>query len=310
MILTIGTSLALARSMTFDRLTLGEVNRAAEVLVAAAGKSSNVARVVATLGEATLATGVVGGLAGQALAEELTRAGVPHDYVSSTVDTRVCVTVLDRATGAATELVQEPSEMPSVDSDRLWEKLLALVPQARVAVMSGTLAPGVPGGFYAMVCRLARDAGVDALVDAHGPALLATLSAGPWMVKPNRVELSATLGRPVDSDETLRRSMASLVDQGARGVAVTLGAEGAAMTPDGRTYLRAEAPRVRVVSPIGSGDAFAAGLAVARRRGLPPEDSLRLAVACGTANALTARAGFVSPEDVDRLQAQVVVTRF
>lgn len=310
MILTLGTSLAFARSMVFDRFAVGEVNRAAQVVVATAGKSVNAARVVHALGDPVLTTGVVGGHVGRDALDELNRAGVPHDFVEAAASTRVCVTVVDRSTGHATELVQEPDELPSAVTDALWEKLLELVPRARVVVMSGTLAPGVPPGFYALVCRLAADVGADALVDAKGPPLLATLSARPWMVKPNRAELAETLGLPVDSDDSLRAAMAAMVERGARGVAVTMGRDGAALTLDGREFYRARAPAVRAVSPIGSGDSFAAALAVARRRGLDAEASLRLAVACGSANALTPLAGFVDQADVERLERQTVVERW
>lgn len=306
MILTVGTSLVLARAMIFDRVEVDGVNRTANVLVSAAGKSVNVARVVNSLGEATLATGVVGGCAGSELAGELDRAGVKHDFVVGGAATRVCVTLIDRSTGHATELVQEPPAIADQESEAFWAKLLELVPAARAVVMSGVLAPGIPPGFYAMVCRLAGDCGVPVIVDARGDSLLLTLPHSPTLVKPNRAELSETLQRPVATDEDLKTAMALLVEKGARSVAVTMGKDGAVLF-DGSTFLRGAAPVVKVVSPIGSGDAFAGAMAVSMVRGTSPAEALRLAIACGAANAMTSQAGFLDATSVSVLAERVRV---
>jgi tagatose 6-phosphate kinase len=311
MILTLGTSIALARSMTFGRgLALDAVNRASRVRVAAAGKSTNVARVATTLGAAALATGCVGGHPGRELREELSSAGVAHDYVEVAASTRVCITVIDPVAQTATELVEETAALTDTETDALWAKLLELIPTSRVTVMSGTLAPGVPEGFYGLVARLCRDAGVDAIVDATGPALQRALPGEPWVVKPNRAELAQTLSRQVDSDDALRDGMVALLERGARGVAVTLGRDGAAITTDGTRFWRAQAPDVTVVSAIGSGDAFAAALAVGRERGLDDPALLAWAVACGSANAMTDRAGFFDPLEADRLRKLIRVKPF
>ena len=306
MILTVGTSPALARTMVFDRLTLGDVNRATEVLISAAGKSINAARAARTLGEGVLACGVAGGRTGDALREDLDRAGIRHDLVPASHSTRLCVTVVDRSAGTCTELVQETPPLLDAESDMLWRRLLEWVPQARVVVMSGTLAPNVPPAFYALVCRLARDAGVQCIVDARGPELLSTLPFQPALVKPNRTELSATLGRELANEAAMRAAMGDLLSQGARNVAVTAGADGVAFA-DGTRFWRLRPPTIRPVSAIGSGDAFAGGFAAGLSRGLAPLDAARLAVACGAANALTLQAGFVDPAEVERLGELVTV---
>jgi len=306
MILTIGTSLALARTMIFDRLTIDTVNRATEVLVASAGKSTNVARAAHTLGETVLATGTIGGNTGADLAAELTHAGIPHDFVHTAAPTRVCITVVDRAAATATELIEETGPVTDEESERLWEKLLDLVPQARVIVMSGALAPKVPQGFYAMICRLARDLAIPAIVDARGPELLATLAERPLLVKPNRAELETSIGRSIGDQTDLLSAMRDLTTRGAHSVAVTAGKDAVYFCVKDRAW-RLTPPRVQVVSAIGSGDAFAAGFAVGVVRGLEPIECARLGVACGSANALTSRAGFVTRADIDRLLPQVTI---
>jgi fructose-1-phosphate kinase PfkB-like protein len=76
---------------------------------------------------------------------------------------------------------------------------------------------------------------------------------------------------------------------------------------DGARFWRLIPPAIKPVSPIGSGDSFAGGFAVALARGTEPIEAARLGVACGTANALTLQAGFLNRDEVERLQQLVRV---
>jgi tagatose 6-phosphate kinase len=129
------------------------------------------------------------------------------------------------------------------------------------------------------------------------------------VIKPNRKELAATFNRPVDTDAALHDAMRCAIDAGAHWIVVTLGAQGACLC-NGQRFWHIPAPAIQVVNAIGSGDAFAAGLAAALfdRQPLPeagvPEACL-LAAACAAANALTDTTGFVRPQDVADLQRRI-----
>ena len=107
MILCLGTTPAVQRVMTFDRLHVDGVNRARLVAQSASGKSINVTRVVHTLGEDVIATGFVGGDAGAFIRKDLDAAGIRHAFVEVEPTTRTCVTVIDEAVRTATELIEE-----------------------------------------------------------------------------------------------------------------------------------------------------------------------------------------------------------
>ncbi|HEX5859353.1 MAG TPA: ribokinase [Microbacterium sp.] len=73
---------------------------------------------------------------------------------------------------------------------------------------------------------------------------------------------------------------------GARLVAVTYGAGGAALREGGREIARSASPRVRVVSSVGAGDAFCAAITLALAAGWSHDDAL--SAACGVgADAVT-----------------------
>ena len=102
MILCLGTTPVLQRTMVFDRLNVDAVNRAVEVTEHASGKSINVARVLHTLGEEVIASGFLGGDSGRFIRADLTAAAVAQDFVTVNPKTRMCVTLMDRSNDAAT----------------------------------------------------------------------------------------------------------------------------------------------------------------------------------------------------------------
>ncbi len=94
-------------------------------------------------------------------------------------------------------------------------------------------------------------------------------------VTPN-VAVDRTLRVPAFRDGGVWRAADVLIACGGKGINV------------GRALLRLKARPVRTVSAVGSGDCFLAGLLAGRkddRYGEAPVSGLRLAVACGVANA-------------------------
>jgi tagatose 6-phosphate kinase len=309
MILCIGTTPTVQRTMVFEHLTMDAVNRAASVEETASGKSINAARVVLALGERPLASGFLGGDTGQFIRGDLDRAGIEHDFVTVGPKTRICITAIDQAGGTATELIEESKPVEPEAWEALRERVRRLMGRVRAVVMSGTLPPGAPAGFYAECVEMAQRSGVMAIVDAKGEPLLLAARARPVVVKPNRAELGQTVGMPVESDTQLRDAIAHLLEQGPQWVVVTMGKEGSVVS-DGRRWWRVDAPEVKAVSPIGSGDAFAGGLAVGLVRGMEVPQACVLGTSSAAANALVPVAGRVRAEDIARLQEQVRIEPF
>src|SRR6185436_7595676 len=107
MILCLGTTPTVQRTMSFARLTVDDVNRAKSVRQFASGKSVNAARVLKALGEPCVATGLLGGDSGKFMREDLDRVGIAHDFVdTSPTATRLCLTLLDESNHTATELIE------------------------------------------------------------------------------------------------------------------------------------------------------------------------------------------------------------
>lgn len=291
--------------MFFDRVVIDQVNRADAVQEYASGKSVNVARVAHQLGERVLAAGFLGGDRGRFMRLDLDRAGIVHQFIEVPARTRLCTTVVDRSAGTATELVEESTPI----EPQYWEALREVVRTgARASAfcsLSGSLPPEAPQDFYAECIEIAQRDGRLVLLDARGEPLRRALAHAGFIAKLNRDELADTVHRPVDDEQALRHAMGEILPRGGA-VIVTAGSR-EVFAFDGETTWRVRPPRVKAVSAVGSGDAFAAGMAVALLRRQPFPDALKQAAACGAANALTPLAGYVRNADVNELLQEVTV---
>jgi tagatose 6-phosphate kinase len=308
MILCVGATPAAQRVMIFRNLVLDSVNRAVRTLDGAAGKSVNVAKVLRALGETPVALGFFGGDRGNEISATLKVRGIELDPVAVDARTRQCITVIDESKGSVTELVEESPPVPESAYEMLINKIRQRIGACRAVVMSGTLTPGGPVDLYRRCVQWGREAGALSVVDAQGVALIEALKAGPGLVKPNRVELAATVGCQLEDDAAVISAMAELRSKGAERVVVTAGKE-LCLASDGRDLWRIRPPQIQAINPIGSGDAFTAGLVWRLARGDDLGEACRWAAASGAANAVTAMAGEIDPKQVSSLVNEVLVER-
>jgi len=307
MIVCLGTTPALQRTLLLKSLCIDEVNRVSEVRTFASGKPVNVARVLTTIGQGAIVSGFVGGPAGEFIRQDLDVAGIAHRFVTVEPETRTCITLVDRHHGTATELVEEPAPVQAGAWEELLQTLRELLANASVLVLSGSLAPGGSEDFYANCVGLARESGVPSILDARGIPLTTALREQPYIIKPNCAELAETVGRAITSEPEILSAARELIARGAVWAVITQGAAGAVIV-DARRAWRVSIPKITAINPIGSGDAMAAGLAAGLARGAEVPEAALLGSACAVANALTTQAGFVEQAEVERLLESIEVT--
>lgn len=278
--------------------------RATRTIQSMGGKPADASYILGELGIPSLALGFAAGTTGQKVVQLLEGRGAACDFVWVDGDTRINVVVIDQAAGTHTTVTTTTMDVSGAHREALLDRVRAALPGASVLVTGGTLPRGVPPAYYAELIGLARAANVPVIFDAAEPNLSAGLPAGPTIIKPNRDELSALLGRQV-------RSVAEAYDAGRALHAqydvipiITLGGEGGlAVLPD-RAY-RIPPISVEVVSPAGAGDAVLAGMAASFERGQTLEEGLRLGFASATAVLLQPGTADCRRADVDMFLPQV-----
>lgn len=325
-IVVVAANPSIDRLYEVDRLTDGAIHRPLAVVARAGGKGLNTARAAVALGARVTAVGIVAGRAGDWIVEQLAGLGIDAPMARTRGETRSCISILDRSSGLMTELYERGDEIGPGAWDALEASVAAELARGDVGALtlSGSLPPGAPVDGFARIARLVRVATaggagstgdritatggrVPVLADTYGPALAAVLAERPAVVKINAAEAGEMVGLVVDDAASAAVAAAALRERGADSVIVTLGVAGAVVVTTAGAA-RLVPPDVRGAYPVGSGDAFLAGLAAALVDGEPLVVAARRGMAAGIANALLPGAGELDPRTTAGLVAQVEVT--
>lgn len=298
----------LQRIVRADGFRPGRVNRVRVAALTVGGKAVNAARVLASLGDSPLLAGFAGGANGGRMRSILDRMGIAHDFVSAAREGRICTTIFDGSGGAVTELVEEGPVPAPAEIAALLRGFPALLRRAAMAIVAGALPPGCPAELYARLARAAALARVPLLLDAHGPALLASLPRRPLLVKSNREELARTLGLSRLPRARTAAALRGMLPRGARWALVTDGPHPALLAGEGGVW-RYTPPPVESLNSVGSGDSCTAGIAHALLDGEAMPEAVRFGMACGAANATTLEPGDLDPAAARRLLRLVRVER-
>lgn len=313
MILAAGLSPAWQQILRFDTLRMGEVNRAREVHWCASGKVLNVAAAAVRLGEPTSLVSAIGGWTGQAIRDEMDSLHVHADWIETDAPTRVCTTLLEKD-GLTTELVENVAAMSAPQLDAYLECFGRQSTSADVIVLTGSLPRSTPANYYASMMEQAAGngrAGKEAprfILDIRGAELEQCLPRHPFLVKPNREELAATVRRSLDSDELRIGAMRSLNERGAGWVVVTDGPQSVWVTA-GEEVWKLTPPQVNVVNPIGCGDSLAAGIAAELQRSDDVIAAIRFGMGAAAMNATLLLPARLDGNQCRQLADQVSVTR-
>ncbi|MCS7460149.1 1-phosphofructokinase family hexose kinase [Paenibacillus doosanensis] len=309
MILTVTLNAAIDKTYIVPKFPIGEATRAGRPLVHPGGKGINVARVVRQFGMPSLATGFVGGKNGEAITDMLSDLDVGHDFVRvAGGESRLCLTIIDEASGQATELLEPGPPVTAQELSELKRKVELGARRSKVAVFSGSIPEGIPSSVYRELIAAAQAAGCLTILDTSGDGLVQGIAAKPFLIKPNEHEVARLLGKPLEREVELYPLLARLLAQGIACAVVSLGAQGCIAAHNGTLY-KVPAPRIRAVNTVGCGDSFVGALAVQLASGASMERALVQAAAAGAADALTFEAGFVRVEDVKRLAQEISVIR-
>src|SRR5215207_10580466 len=104
MIVTVTLNAAVDRTLTVPNFQRGQRHRASSGLALAGGKGINVARALKTLRVPVVATGLVGGLTGTRIVEELTAESILNDFVRIADESRTSTAVVDPTANTYTEI--------------------------------------------------------------------------------------------------------------------------------------------------------------------------------------------------------------
>lgn len=305
-ILTVTLNPCLDWALTVEALIPGATNRVLSSRVDAGGKGVNVSRLVRESGLQTHALAISGGATGDRLSDILDAFGVPHTFFPGEGETRVNLKVLD-VSGNMTEF-NAPGAPAGDAAVLLMQALEAMLPNAAMVVLAGSVPPDLPSDIYAQMIRLAKEHDVPVLLDTSGAYLAAGAEASPYAVKPNRTEFENWMRRPLPTHDEIADAMRTAQQRGISFVTVSLGEEGALFL-NGDTMLYAPPLPVRAVCPAAAGDAMVAMFCFGYVHALSFEETARLMTAAGSLTAAQSGTQMASFPDILRAASNVEIRR-
>jgi len=271
------------RTVMVDRLVFEDRAYILSRSDSAGGRGINASCVLHSFGAKTLAIVPSGGPAGEKFTKLLAKWDFPVKVVPIQKEIRTNLTIVDRQ-GLTIKLNEQGPVITAAELARVEKAVESSLDQATWLMLCGSVPPGIPGHFYTKLIRLACDRNVKTLLDTDGDALLHGVEASPTVVTPNQPEAERLLNRALITRAHFIEAATRIKAMGPDSVLLSLGGRGVIAVNENQ-LLEAIPPRIDAVSPIGAGDALAAAYVWAMTKKKDFAESVRWAVAAGTASA-------------------------
>lgn len=310
MIITVTPNAAVDKTLTVPNFQTGFRHRASESLTLPGGKGVNVARAIKALGQPVIATGLLGGRAGQQILEGLNREGILNDFIRIADESRTSTAINDPTSMTQTEVIEYGPLVSDAELTTLLEEIDHLAKGAQYMVLAGSLPRHVSEDFYGQVCRLLAKRRCYVVMDTYGEPLRLGVRGKPYLVTPNIREAEDLVGHEFSGEEDIVEAAGLICELGAQN-AVIKSREGCyARIRRGRGHrvFKATVPRQgNVVSTVGSGDAFLGGFLAHRFQRAEVTDCLRWGLACAAANTQRSGAAVFDAAEVERIYPTTAV---
>jgi 1-phosphofructokinase len=289
-ILVTGLNPAWQKTLEFESLRWGHVNRAAVCHEFGAGKGLNTAKVLSRFGHEAWLLQVIGGINGQRFDAWGRREGIRTLNVEVRAETRVCTTVIDKTTGEVTELIEPFVAAPEEDA---MQRALEMIPSGPAffdaLLFCGTVPAGMTPSLYLNILR--RTQAPFSVLDSFKDLPEGLLNEVTCL-KINRHEFEELKKTEPDWTARQERVPPILLTDGPRPARFLRKERGKFLE---HTFLLPRLEKVR--NPIGAGDTVTAAFTHFVLSGVPMPEAFRQALAVGSASCLTMEPGEFREEE-------------
>lgn len=308
MILTVTLNAAIDKRYVVEGYQVGQVNRVKECSYVPGGKGLNVSKPAAIYGAEVVATGFVGGHAGNYIEDSLKPFGIKSEFYHVEAESRSCINIWDEINHVQTEFLEPGFTLTEKEFEGFEEKFRTLVTDAKVVAISGSVPKGLDGTAYQRLVKIGKKAGKQVILDTSGKLLEMGIQASPTLIKPNIDEIRMLTGKTCNDIAEIIDAAKEIHKNGVKIVAVSLGADGSLAVGEEGTF-RAEVPKIDAVNTVGCGDSMIAGFAVGMEEGLSLPEMLKKASAISAAAAMREETGFFVMQDMEKLLPEIKIKK-
>ena len=284
MVYTLTANPCLDYILKMPRIVLDATNRSKGEKIIAGGKGLNVARVLKSFGVEAKTYGVVAGFTGR----EWLRQVLEMNINTQVIQLKDGITRINiKLTGVEQTEINATGPDVSEDEKIAFYKMFDEVSRDDIMVISGNTIPKASDETYAKILRKLLPKGVKVILDCAGEQMRNALPLGPYLIKPNLDELKEIANTCLETQEDMVDCCERLIRMGAHNVFLSLGSDGAIFVGEDGAKYRIKAPMGRVKNTVGSGDAMVAAFVYGMLADMDMKESIRLAVAAGSAGAFS-----------------------
>ena len=260
------------------------------------GKRINVSCVLAELGLDSTAYGFVAGFTGEAIEKGIRNDRIITDFIKLKHGiSRINIKI---KAGEETEINCQGPHIDDSELERLLQKIDRIA-NGDTLVIAGSIPNTMPDDVYERMLERISRKDVKIVVDATKQLLVNSLKYKPFLIKPNRQELSEIFGTEVKTEEDIEKYAKELQKMGAKNVLISLGGEGAMLIDENGEKHKAGVLKEKVINTVGSGDSMVAGFVAGYEKEHSYPYALKLGSVCGNATAFLS--GLATREKIDEL---------
>lgn len=264
------------------------------------GKGINVSQVLAELDLDSTAFGFIAGFTGEAIEKGLSNNRIRTDFIHLNEGfTRINIKI---KAGGETEINGQGPDIPEAALQQLMQKL-DQIKDGDTLVLAGSIPKTCPDDIYERMLERVKDKKIMIAVDATRKLLVNSLSMRPFLIKPNRLELSEIFHKEVETEDDVKKYAGKLQEMGARNVIVSLGRKGAFLLDETGATHSCGVLKQPVINTVGAGDSMVAGFIAGYLKTGDYGYALKLGSACG--NATSFLPGLATRAKIDEVFAQL-----
>ena len=296
MIYTVTLNPSIDYIVRLDKLVTGITNRTTSEEYYYGGKGSNVSCVLAELDMDSTAYGFVAGFTGDAIEKGIRHDRIITDFIKLRHGiSRINVKI---KAGEETEINCQGPHIDERELERLLQKIDRIA-SGDTLVLAGSIPNTMPDNIYENMMERIKHKKVRIVVDATKKLLVNSLKYKPFLIKPNRQELSEIFDVEVKTEDDIEKYAKELQKMGAQNVLISLGGEGAMLIDEFGEKHKAGVLKEKVINTVGSGDSMVAGFIAGYEQKKDYGYALTLGSVCGNATAFLS--GLATREKIDEL---------
>jgi 1-phosphofructokinase family hexose kinase len=211
------------------------------------------------LGQPSLALAWVGGGAGKMLEDGLTKLGINTDFVWVDGETRTNTVVQEEDNDWYMLINEIGPQVPPGAIEAMFEKAGKYANPGDIWIIAGSIPPGVPEDFYAILIRMLKAKGVNVVFDATAAPFSLGIEEIPWLIYPEVTEAERLVGYEIGTFDMAKRAAMHFLQQGIEFVALMLQTGGVLLSSK-RQMVMASPLKVPVRRVTGARGALCAGL--------------------------------------------------